>query len=192
MSTAGGKGASESDMVFEAEEQPALPPEMLKGKGKGAADGGDGGKEGGKSSYVGEDGVRYRYNEGMGEWEEAPAGEGGESDDEEEEDEGDGDEEEQLSAVLQQAQGGGAAASVGGAQPEKRKRKKKKKSGWDKASNKWVYVTGLPADVTPEEVGLGSGCGFGGVCGMWCVGCVDGFTGKPRRPPARTDSHPPP
>lgn len=170
--TAGGK-ASESDMVFEAEEQPALPPEMLKkskGKAEGAGDGG--GKEGAegeagggkKASYVG-DGVRYRFNEGTGEWEEAPPGEG-ESDEEEEEQDGEDDgegEEEEEGGQQPQAQGGGAGAAgqVGAAGGENRKRKKKKKSGWDKASNKWIYVTGLPADVTGEEVGTwmeGVGC----------------------------------
>ena len=158
--TAGGK-ASESDMVFEAEEQPALPPEMLKkGKGKAEGAGGDGGKEGAdgeagggkKASYVG-DGVRYRFNEGTGEWEEAPPGEGESDEEEEEEEEG---------GQQPQAQGGGAGAAgqVGVAGGERRKRKKKK-SGWDKASNKWIYVTGLPTDVTGEEVGAwmeGVGC----------------------------------
>ena len=69
----------------------------------------------------------------------------------EEEENGDAQEEEGNREVAQKAAGVGATG-------EKRKRKKKKKGQeWDKASNKWVYITGLPHDVTNEEVSLSLG-----------------------------------
>ncbi len=153
--TAGaGTAADESDMVFEGEEQPALPPEMLKAKAKKGGEAAAA-AAGGKKSYAGEDGVKYRFNEGTGEWEEALPGDEGESEEEEDDEEDEEDEDEEP-----RRDGGGATAGGGGGQQqqgvqggaEKRKRKKKKKSGWDKESNRWIYITGLPVDVTPEEV----------------------------------------
>ena len=66
----------------------------------------------------------------------------GESEEEEEDNEGKGAEGKNVSEEGQNVE-------------DKRKRKKKKKKRgqeWDKESNKWVYITGLPLDITTEEV----------------------------------------
>lgn len=40
-----------------------------------------------------------------------------------------------------------------GAEKKKKKPKKRKQAGWDdRAKNRWVYVTGLPPDITEKEV----------------------------------------
>lgn len=111
-----------------------------------------------KQSYVADDGTKYRLNPLTNEWEEAgsgeESGEGGEEG--EEEGEGEENEEEGNGSMVRQTSVGAPPSGEGGNVSKRKKSKKKKKNrggeGWDKASNKWVYVTGLPSDATVEEL----------------------------------------
>ncbi len=151
---AGGGGGGDDDeqqqqqQVFEADDIPSLPGGK---KAAGAAAAG-GGEKAAKQSYVADDGTRYRLNPETNEWEEAGSGE--ESGEEDEEEDGDDDMDEDGRPSAHKASDAAAAAADTN-DNAKRKRKKKKNrggEGWDKASNKWIYVTGLPSDVTPEEL----------------------------------------
>lgn len=123
--------------VFQAEEMPGMSMAVTS-TNKKTDDGGV------KQSYVADDGTKYRLNIDTNEWEEV------ESDDESED---------EMEKVNQEgndepSQQNCAASSTEYGTLERRKRKKKNRGGegWDRASNKWVYITGLPSDATAEEL----------------------------------------
>ena len=66
-----------------------------------------------------------------------------------------------------------SAAAAAAAAERRKKKKTRKKRGLEfdnKAKNLWVYVTGLPSDITEEEVrGLLGGVRAGETCvRSWC------------------------
>jgi len=149
----GGGGASSMDerQVFDADEMPSLPPAAAAAASAAAKRSRSALSV--KQSYVADDGTKYRLNPQTNEWEEA--GSGDESGEEGEE-EGEGEEEEEEgngSAARQASAAAGPGGEAGNASKKKKKKKKNRGGeGWDKASNKWVYVTGLPSDATVEEL----------------------------------------
>ena len=132
-----------ADQVFVPEAQPEEEP------ARGAA------KPSKKRSFRGDDGTRYVCTD-AGDWVEA-------------EDQGESsDDDEEAAEAAQFAEDDGAAAAEKEERAAERRAKrekkkaKKKQGGWDKNASKcWIYVEGLPADVTPEEL-----CDHFGKCGV--------------------------
>eukprot|EP00624_Nannochloropsis_granulata_P006634 evm.model.NODE_499_length_36058_cov_18.539797.9 len=146
----GGASVVDERQVFDADEMPTLSLAAASAAAKRSRS-----ALSVKQSYVADDGTKYRLNPQTNEWEEAGSGE--ESGEEgEEEGEGEEDEGEGNGSTVRQASLGASPSGEGGNASKKKKTKKKKKNrggeGWDKASNKWVYVTGLPSDATVEEL----------------------------------------
>ena len=157
-SGSGGAASMDERQVFDADEMPSLPPAAAAAASAAASAAAKRSRSAlsVKQSYVADDGTKYRLNPQTNEWEEAGSGE---ESGEEGEEEGEGEEEEEEGNGSAARQASAAAASggeAGNALKKKTKKKKKKKNrggeGWDRASNKWVYVTGLPSDATVEEL----------------------------------------
>eukprot|EP00752_Nemacystus_decipiens_P005959 g5381.t1 len=148
----GGVKAPEEVMVFEADEekQPVYEPPPKKES---------------KRSFMADDGTKFAWDEEKGDWKEVEGDEEEELEDEEEEEE----EPWKVRRAKQQAKlkakskedkkaaGAAVPAADNGAAAQKKdkKKKNKKKRGaqWNKkATNLWVYVQGLPMDITTEEL----------------------------------------
>ena len=123
----------DSEKVFEdAEDIPAIPQEMHQRKTK--------------RSFQADDGKHFVWDNEENEWVEDENPSGSEDSDEEEAPNAGKKAHESVDTSEEQA----ADTQATG---QKRKRKKKKKSGWkENASGLWIYVTGLPSDVTAEEL----------------------------------------
>ena len=159
----GGGGFGAADMTFSAEEQPPLPESFF------AAAAGKGLDKGGEKRYVGDDGRRFVMDAATGAWKLYEGDDDwstGDGDDDENGSDGDGSGGEGGSAARKRGRsnddGGesaGGGGKNGGDRPKKAKAKKKKKKkdgAWsDKAatSHTWVYVEGLPSDVTEVNRG---------------------------------------
>lgn len=140
---------ADSDQVFlEDSSIPVIPDEM---KQAGAS-------RGTKRSFQADNGKHFVWDDAENDWveDENPSG----SEESEDEDahwkKGNTKDEKKTTGVSSAAAEGGEGEGVAG-QDEKaaarKKKKKKKKATWnDNASGLWVYVTGLPSDVTAEEL----------------------------------------
>lgn len=94
-----------------------------------------------RKTFVADDGVRYEWDEAEQGWVEA-------EDQGEEEEGGESDEEEAKEGGDEAREGGATDEAKEGAKKRKRKQRRPRKQG----GGLWVYVTGLPRDVTAEEV----------------------------------------
>ena len=130
--------------MFSRDEQPALP-ELPKRKHQ-------------QRSFVGDDGKRFRWDEEEQDWVQVMKGEAFDDDEDEEDEE---DEEEAASKKKKRKTNAEpaeeskdasevAAEETGSVAKKKAARKKK---GWDhRAAKTWVYVEGLPRDVSAAEL----------------------------------------
>ena len=101
----------------------------------------------GKKSFTADDGQRYVWDEAEQSWVEDEEGsEVSEHDDEEKDEE---EEDENQGVLVEGEQEKKASNEDEGVKVKKRKRKQRRPK---KTTNLWVYITGLPLDVTLEEV----------------------------------------
>jgi hypothetical protein len=151
--------ASQSDQVYEDAEMhiPAIPEEMYKAAGESAKT-----TAGAKRSFKSDNGTSFVWDDTENDWVEDENPSGSEGSDYEM----DEPEPKRAQPVHSKAGGGKTGAPEGGGDGEgavdengekagarKRKKKKKKAAAWkENASGLWVYVTGLPHDVSEEEL----------------------------------------
>mmetsp|Transcript_7807 Transcript_7807/g.27704 ORF Transcript_7807/g.27704 Transcript_7807/m.27704 type:complete len:516 (+) Transcript_7807:86-1633(+) len=123
----GGESVGGEDMVFEQNVQPEMPKALHKDKNK---------------TFVGDDGKHYGWD--GDEWVEVDAA------DVDEDDEAAGDDAAPAPAV---AVADAAADKKRDEKKKKRDKQKEKKKGWDKNASKcWIYIEGVPSDVTLDEL----------------------------------------
>jgi HIV Tat-specific factor 1 len=105
-----------------------------------------------KKSFVADDGVRYMWDEAEQTWIEDDDQE--DRDDDDEDDDDDDDEEGHTQGGPGGNRGSIVLDQTDTSVPDEKKKRKKRKQRRPKkqAANMWVYITGLPADTTLDEI----------------------------------------
>lgn len=147
---------SDTDQVYEADSDiPLIPEEMYQNNTKAAA------TSTAKRSFKSDDGKSFVWDTAENDWveDENPSASEEEADEEDDQAEGRGKKQPHAQNKNGDAEGGlpvdadDAQQDDDKAAARKRKKKKKKASSWkENAAGLWVYVTGLPSDVTTDEL----------------------------------------
>ena len=138
---------AESDQVFAEDPSiPVIPDEM---KQAGAS-------RGTKRSFQADNGKHFVWDDAENDWveDENPSSSGESEDEDAHQKQGkNGDSKKVVGATSAEVGGGEGDVAQDEKAAARKKKKKKKKATWnDNASGLWIYVTGLPSDVTAEEL----------------------------------------